>query len=161
MSEGGGCRGQLLPHILADQKALTGSGGAPHYYMPPRFLDFATCLEIEFRCSRNCKNDVGMNVLLLWLSWPDINYFYLDLYHLLGFCFPWVIGEMLPCSFHANFQSTLQAALDLQDIRPFPILLMYVLPCKLYLKLVVQFWYVCNSTCLHCNVRAHGRLHLY
>ena len=26
---------------------------------------------------------------------------------------------------------------------------MYVLPCKLYLKLVVQFWYVCNSTCLH------------
>ena len=53
----------------------------------------------------------------------------------------------------------LAAALDLQDIRPFPILLMYVLPCKLYLKLVVQFWYVCNSTCLHCNVRAHGRLH--
>ena len=53
----------------------------------------------------------------------------------------------------------LAAAQDLQDIRPFPILLMYVLPCKLYLKLVVQFWYVCNSTCLHCNVRAHGRLH--
>ena len=47
----------------------------------------------------------------------------------------------------------LAAALDLQDIRPFPILLMYVLPCKLYLKLVVQFWYMyaialaCTAMC--------------
>ena len=27
-------------------EGATGSGGAPHYYLPPRFLDFATCLNM-------------------------------------------------------------------------------------------------------------------
>ena len=44
MLEGGRQGGQLPPQILADQKAPPGSGGAPHYYLSPRFLDFATCL---------------------------------------------------------------------------------------------------------------------
>ena len=35
--EAGG--GQLPPQILADQKAPPGSGGAPHYYRPPRIFD--------------------------------------------------------------------------------------------------------------------------
>ena len=44
MLEGDGAGGAAAPQILADQKAPPGSGGAPHYYLPPRFLDFATCL---------------------------------------------------------------------------------------------------------------------
>ena len=36
---GGGQGGQLPPQILADQKAPPGSGGAPHYYLPPRIFD--------------------------------------------------------------------------------------------------------------------------
>ena len=44
MSEGGGQGGKLHPQILADQKAPPGSGGAPHYYLPPMFLDFVTSL---------------------------------------------------------------------------------------------------------------------
>ena len=31
-------RGQLPPQILADQKAPPGSGGAPHYYLPPQIF---------------------------------------------------------------------------------------------------------------------------
>ena len=30
--------GQLLPQILADQKALPGSGGVPHYYLPSQIF---------------------------------------------------------------------------------------------------------------------------
>ena len=37
MLEGGRQGGQLPPQILADQKAPQGSGGAPHYYLPPVF----------------------------------------------------------------------------------------------------------------------------
>ena len=35
----GGQGGQLPPQILADQKAPPGSGGAPHYYLPPWIFD--------------------------------------------------------------------------------------------------------------------------
>ena len=34
-----GWGGHLPPQILADQKAPPGSGGAPHYYLPPRIFD--------------------------------------------------------------------------------------------------------------------------
>ena len=34
--EAGGAR---PPHFLPDQKAPPGSGGAPHYYRPPRIFD--------------------------------------------------------------------------------------------------------------------------
>ena len=34
-----GAGGQLPPQILVDQKALPGSGGAPHYYLPHRIFD--------------------------------------------------------------------------------------------------------------------------
>ena len=34
----GGAGGQLPPQILEDQKALPGSGGAPHYYLPPQIF---------------------------------------------------------------------------------------------------------------------------
>ena len=40
----GGAGRAAAPQILADQKAPPCSGGAPHYYLPPRFLDFETCL---------------------------------------------------------------------------------------------------------------------
>ena len=39
MHQGVGQVGQLLPQILADQKAPPGSGGAPHYYLPPWIFD--------------------------------------------------------------------------------------------------------------------------
>ena len=39
MHQAGGQGGQLPPQILADQKAPPGSGGAPHYYLPPRIFD--------------------------------------------------------------------------------------------------------------------------
>ena len=39
VSEGRGQGGQLPPQILVDQKAPPGSGGAPHYYLPPRIFD--------------------------------------------------------------------------------------------------------------------------
>ena len=39
MHQGEGQVGQLPPQILADQKAPPGSGGAPHYYLPPRIFD--------------------------------------------------------------------------------------------------------------------------
>ena len=38
VGRGGGQGGQLLLQILADQKALPGSGGAPHYYLPPQIF---------------------------------------------------------------------------------------------------------------------------
>ena len=34
-----GAGGAAAPQILADQKAPPGSGGAPHYYLPPRIFD--------------------------------------------------------------------------------------------------------------------------
>ena len=39
MHQAGGQGGQPPPQILADQKAPPGSGGAPHYYLPPRIFD--------------------------------------------------------------------------------------------------------------------------
>ena len=39
MHQGEGQVGQLPHPILADQKAPPGSGGAPHYYLPPRIFD--------------------------------------------------------------------------------------------------------------------------
>ena len=39
MHQGEGQGGQLPHPILADQKAPPGSGGAPHYYLPPRIFD--------------------------------------------------------------------------------------------------------------------------
>ena len=39
MHQGGRPGGPLPPQILADQKAPPGSGGAPHYYLPPRIFD--------------------------------------------------------------------------------------------------------------------------
>ena len=39
MHQGVGQVGQLPHQILADQKAPPGSGGAPHYYLPPRIFD--------------------------------------------------------------------------------------------------------------------------
>ena len=44
MCQAWGQGGHTPPQILADQKAPPGSGGALHYYSPPRFLDFDTCL---------------------------------------------------------------------------------------------------------------------
>ena len=38
MLEGRGQGGQLPLQILADQKAPPGSGGAPHYYLPPQIF---------------------------------------------------------------------------------------------------------------------------
>ena len=40
----GGQGEQLPPQILADQKAPPGSGGAPHYYLPPGFLTLGASL---------------------------------------------------------------------------------------------------------------------
>ena len=39
MQQAGGPGGPRPPQILADQKAPPGSGGAPHYYRPPRIFD--------------------------------------------------------------------------------------------------------------------------
>ena len=39
MQQAGGPRGPRPPQILADQKEPPGSGGAPHYYRPPRIFD--------------------------------------------------------------------------------------------------------------------------
>ena len=38
MLQAGGQGGQLPPRFLADQKAPPGSGGAPHYYLPPQIF---------------------------------------------------------------------------------------------------------------------------
>ena len=46
MHQGKGQGGQLPHPILADQKAPPGSGGAPHYYLPPGFLTLATSLHL-------------------------------------------------------------------------------------------------------------------
>ena len=47
MLEAEGQGGAAAPQILADQKAPLGSSSMPHYYLPPRFLDFATCLRVN------------------------------------------------------------------------------------------------------------------
>ena len=39
--------GAYTPQILADQKALLGSGGAPHYYQPPRIFD-PWCIPVKY-----------------------------------------------------------------------------------------------------------------
>ena len=39
MQQAGGLGGPRPPQILADQKVPPGSGGAPHYYRPPRIFD--------------------------------------------------------------------------------------------------------------------------
>ena len=41
---GGNCPPPQKKINLVDQKAPPGSGGAPHYYLPPMFLDFVTSL---------------------------------------------------------------------------------------------------------------------
>ena len=46
MSEGEGQGGQLPPQILADQKAPPGSGGAPHYYLPPQIFRLCNMPEV-------------------------------------------------------------------------------------------------------------------
>ena len=51
MHQGEGQVGHLPHQILADQKAPPGSGGAPHYYLPPRIFD--PCCMPE-RDSINC-----------------------------------------------------------------------------------------------------------
>ena len=38
VGSGGGRGGKLPPQILADQKGPPGSGGAPHYYLPPQIF---------------------------------------------------------------------------------------------------------------------------
>ena len=47
MHQGEGLGGQLPHPILADQKAPPGSGGAPHYYLPPGFLTLGASLMIR------------------------------------------------------------------------------------------------------------------
>ena len=50
MSEGGGGgRVGSCPPDFGRSEGAAGQrrGGAPHYYMPPRFLDFATCLRVN------------------------------------------------------------------------------------------------------------------
>ena len=37
-AKGGGQGGHVPPQILTDQKAPPGSGGAPHYYVPPQIF---------------------------------------------------------------------------------------------------------------------------
>ena len=39
MHQAEGQGGQLPSQILADQKVPPGSGGTPHYYLPPRIFD--------------------------------------------------------------------------------------------------------------------------
>ena len=52
MSQAGGQGGQLPPQILVDQKAPPGSGGVPHYYLPPRI--FRLCNMPELSQSMAC-----------------------------------------------------------------------------------------------------------
>ena len=46
MHQGEGQGGQLPHPILADQKAPPGSGGAPHYYLPPWIFD-PWCIPVQ------------------------------------------------------------------------------------------------------------------
>ena len=48
MQQAGGPGGPRPPQILADQKAPPGSGGAPHYYRPPRIFD-PWCIPVLFQ----------------------------------------------------------------------------------------------------------------
>ena len=43
--ERGGGRGGSCPPDFGRSEGAAGSGGAPHYYVPPRFLDFGPCLQ--------------------------------------------------------------------------------------------------------------------
>ena len=53
MSEAEGQGGQLLPQILADQKAPPGSGGAPHYYLSPSQIFRLCCIPEKYLNSRD------------------------------------------------------------------------------------------------------------
>ena len=52
-----GC-GAAAPQILADQKAPPGSGGAPHYYLPPRIFDPCCIPDLKY-VSLNFKDKKG------------------------------------------------------------------------------------------------------
>ena len=62
MQQAGGPGGPRPPQILADQKAPPGSGGAPHYYRPPRIFDpccipasYATVIVTYFEITANSE----------------------------------------------------------------------------------------------------------
>ena len=56
MSEGWVQGGQLPPQILADQMAPPGSGGAPHYYLPPQIFD--PCCMPDYVTRKFLKNSI-------------------------------------------------------------------------------------------------------
>ena len=61
MHQAGGQGGQLPPQILADQKAPPGSGGAPHYYLPPRIFDPWCIPEGEIGEGKTGGSNLGKN----------------------------------------------------------------------------------------------------
>ena len=60
MQQAGGPGGPRPPQIFADQKAPPGSGGAPHYYRPPRIFDpwcIPALVIIELQDTGNIDNN--------------------------------------------------------------------------------------------------------
>ena len=64
MHQAGG-RGAAAPQILADQKAPPGSGGAPHYYLPPGFLTLGASLKSTEASDRLHAQDAKLCLIIV------------------------------------------------------------------------------------------------